>query len=177
MPGNDSTEARWAVVEAAYHQLAPAIAERLLALTGEPGVVEDLVNETFVRAYERLPHFEARSALSTWLHGIAINLARGHVAKRRRRRRIDAELTPPQPTVAAANQETEVRQRQAAQRLYTVLASLPDQLREAFVLCVVEQRPLREVSEQTGVPISTLHARRQRAEVAVRAAIDKESSR
>jgi len=165
-------DARWDVITRAYLEHGPRIARRILALTGDPTSVDDLVNETFVQAFESLPRYEGRSELSTWLHGIAINLVRTHLAKRRRRQRIDATLLPEARQGTPA--EAALRERQAAQRLYAALWELPDELREAFVLCVIEQRSLKDAAEELGVPISTLHARRQRAEARVRARLEQE---
>ncbi|NVB36555.1 RNA polymerase sigma factor [Pseudenhygromyxa sp. WMMC2535] len=155
-----------------YRDHGPRLARQIVAITGNPSCVEDLVNETFIRAHEHFDRFEDRSALSTWLHGIAINVARAHVAKRSRRRRLDAAL--PEPARQGEDVEDAVRGREAVRRLYLALDQLDADLRVAFVLCVLEQRSLKEGSALLGVPVSTLHARRQRAEAFVRAQIEGE---
>ena len=166
-------EARRQTIESAYRTHGPRIARRILAYTGEPESVEDLLNETFIRAFERLDGFQRRSELSTWLFGIAINVARAHVTKRQRRRRLDAQLPPPVGTGSSI--EVQVRERAAVERLYRALDALSDDLRAAFILCVLEQRSLKDASALLGVPISTLHARRTRAETFVRAQIEEGS--
>jgi len=165
-----SEQERRTLLERAYRDHSGRLARQIVAITGDPASVEDLVNESFVRAHEVFDRFEERSSLATWLHGIAINVARAHVAKRRRRRRIDAAL--PEPRRSSPDVEHDVRRRDAVRRLYTVLDRLDEDLRLAFVLCVIEARPLKEASILLGVPISTLHARRQRAERIVRAFIE-----
>ncbi len=150
----------------AYRCHGAAVARTIVAYTGDRSTVEDLVNETFVRAFERLDRFEDRSAFATWLHGIAINVARGHVSKRTRRRRLDAALPPPAVAVSAV--EEDLRAREALRCLYRALDALSEPLREAFVSCVLEQRTLEDASRRSGVPVSTLHARKQRAEAFVR---------
>jgi len=168
-------DTRRATIEVAYRTHGARLARRILAYTGDPSCVEDLVNETFIRAFERLDQFERRSELSTWLYGIAINVARGHVTKRRRRQRLDALL--PKAPESGSEVEVELRERAAVTRLYQALDALSDELREAFILCVVERRTLKDASALLGVPVSTLHARRQRAEAFVRAQIEEESER
>ncbi|MCR9163358.1 MAG: RNA polymerase sigma factor [Nannocystaceae bacterium] len=154
----------------AYRCHGAAVARTIAAYTGEPSMVEDLLNETFIRAVERIEDFEDRSTLETWLHGIALNVARAHVAKRTRRRRIDAAL-PPGPGATAAVDE-DVGAREAVRVLYRALDALSEPLREAFVLCVLEARTLQDASRRSGVAVSTLHARRQRAEAFVRARLE-----
>lgn len=166
----EESDARRERLARCYREHAQRLARQILAITGDPTCVEDLVNETFIRAHERFDRFEDRSALSTWLHGIAINIARTHVTKRRRRRRLDAAL--PKPTMEGEDVEDAVRERDAVRRLYLALDELDADLRVAFVLCVLEQRSLKEASGLLGVPVSTLHARRQRAEAFVRAQIE-----
>ncbi len=157
-----------------YREFGPRLARRIIAITGDPGSAGDLLNETFVRAHESLGAFEARSSLSTWLFGIAINVARAHVAKNRRRTRIDAALRPAAPV--AEDLEVQVRQRDAVRRLYAALDQLDDDLRVAFVLIVLEGKSLKEASALLRVPLSTLHARRQRAEALVQRLLEEENA-
>ncbi len=166
-------EARRQTIESAYRAHGPRLARRILAYTGDPACVEDLLNETFIRAFERLDGFQRRSELSTWLFGIALNVARAHVTKRERRRRLDAQL--PAAAQVGPSLDVEVRERAAVKRLYQALDTLSDDLRAAFVLCVIEQRSLKDAGALLGVPISTLHARRKRAEAFVRARIEEGS--
>lgn len=155
----------------AYVQHGAAVARTIIAYTGDPGVAEDLVGETFVRAVEGIDAFEDRSELATWLHGIAINVARAHTTKRARRRRLDAALPPGRRATDAV--EDEVRGQEALRCLYAALDELSEPLREAFVLCVVENRTLEDASARCGVAMSTLHARKQRAEAFVRARLER----
>ena len=46
--------------------------------TGDPGVVEDLAQETFLRVFRGLPYFDARAKLSTWIYTIAHRVALDH---------------------------------------------------------------------------------------------------
>lgn len=136
--------------------------------------MEDLVNETFLRAYRSLPRFEGRARETTWLHGIAINVARNHVEKTRRRARLDQRFVQDQkPSMVSPPHEGS--ENAALERLRRALRNLDPPLREAFVLRVLEQRAWKEVSALLDVPISTLHARVARAEAMVRRAIGGES--
>lgn len=152
-----------------YRQERESIARHLAALTGDHASVDDLVNETFIRAFQSLDAFSGRSSMQTWLHGIAVNIARNHRAKHRRR--AAATLPRPSPDVADTP-EDELGRRQAVDRFYRALDQLEPRLREVFVLRVIEEHSLKDVGEILGIPVSTAHARATRAERLVRASIE-----
>jgi RNA polymerase sigma-70 factor (ECF subfamily) len=165
---------------AIYEHQAPLLMRRLRLYTGDPELAAELVQDTFVIAFGDLRRFAGRSSLSTWLHGIAFNLARQAVRKRARRRELRSEhpgrlaavrgSEPVDPEAAALMDE-------AADRLEAAIASLPLRLREAFITRVVERMPLREAATLLGVRVSTLSHRAKRAEAIVRAQFDQETER
>jgi RNA polymerase sigma-70 factor (ECF subfamily) len=73
-----------------------------LNLCGNRAEAEDLLQETFVRAYRGLPRFRGRARFTTWLHRIAVNLCRD--AARRRRRSPDPLPIAPSPSSATVDQ-------------------------------------------------------------------------
>lgn len=158
-------------VEALYREHHEAIARRIRNLTQDPSAVDDMVSETFLRAYRALDRFEGRSKESTWLHGIAINVARNHVDKMRRRTWLDRRFATERPVLSAPPADADLREASALQRFRDAVLDLPAEQREAFVLRVLEQRPWKETAELLSLPISTLHARVARAEAAVRARV------
>jgi RNA polymerase sigma-70 factor (ECF subfamily) len=161
-------QARQARTEALYRAHRSAIAKQIRALIQDDAAIEDLVNETFLRAHKSLPNFDGRSAITTWLHGIAINVARTHVAKLARRRGLDARhADEPQPAGSEAPDEA-IAARRAFDRFRAAVQDLPDALREAFVLRVIEQRSWQDTADLLTVPISTLHGRVAKAEQIVR---------
>lgn len=159
---------RQARTEALYRAHRVAIAKQIRALIQDDAAIEDLVNETFLRAHKSLPNFDGRSAVTTWLHGIAINVARTHVAKLARRRGLDARhADEPQPAESEAPDEA-IASRRAFDRFRAAVQDLPDALREAFVLRVIEQRSWQDTADLLAVPISTLYGRVAKAEQIVR---------
>ena len=62
------------------------------ALTGDAGLSEELVQETFVQALLKIASFDGRSMLSTWLHGVAINVVRNHWRSQRSTAKAHARL-------------------------------------------------------------------------------------
>lgn len=142
----------------AFLELVEPMRSRLLAAIrlrmprdADVGIDEnDLLQETWARAIEKLPEFEWRGegALAAWLTTIARNLV--HSAHRRvRRARQDAveldDMAQEQTTPLGR-----LRRAERFERLEAALRQIPDHYREMILLAVVEEVPLREIAEQTG---------------------------
>ena len=79
-----------------------------LNLCGDSDQAQDLLQETFVRAYRALPRFRGSSTFSTWLYRIAVNVCRD-AARRRRRMRLAESAAPDAPDVGVAQTVALVR--------------------------------------------------------------------
>jgi len=125
-------------------------------LGASDGDVDDVVQHTFLAAVQSAESFDGRSKLSTWLVGIATRRALDHARARHRRGRWDTlkEWVGLTPIVPAPDAQHESRT--TAER---ALDALTLDQRTAFVLHEVEGHTLQEISDMTGVGISTLHAR------------------
>jgi RNA polymerase sigma-70 factor (ECF subfamily) len=131
-----------------------------LRLLGDPDAAEDAVQEAFLRAWTRLASFERRSAFSTWLHRLAVNvvLDRHRAAKRRP---LDLAADPAEGAlerVAAAGSRPD-----GSIDLERAIAALPPGARTAFVLHEVEGYRHREIAEMTGTAEGTWKAQLHRA--------------
>ena len=126
-------------------------------LGASDGDVDDVVQHTFLAAVQSAESFDGRSKLSTWLVGIATRRALDHARARHRRGRWDKlkEWVGLSPAAEPAP-DTRHESRTTAERALDVLTL--DQ-RTAFVLHEVEGHTLQEISDMTGIGISTLHAR------------------
>lgn len=129
--------------------------ERILTriLGGHPDL-DDLTQEVFVRAFERLDELREPLALRAWLTAIAVFVAREAIRKKRRRRWLlflPAEATP-EIEVDAAPLEA----RAALRTFYEVVASLDANRRIAFTLRFVEGMDLREIAEACDVSLATI---------------------
>ena len=123
---------------------APALS-RFVASMGERGEVEEVVQDTFVRAFGSLDGFREASSLRTWLFSIARNLCRDRARANRR-----APLVVPidethllsahDPLSAAVATETEARLRAAMDRL-------TETQRAVFTLRVAEGSSYREITD------------------------------
>jgi RNA polymerase sigma-70 factor (ECF subfamily) len=105
-------------------------------MTGSAQDAEDVVQETFVRAYQRLSRFESRSHFSTWLYRIGFNCTIDHL---RSRPKLEAAQAPEvlnelAPTTVGPTSEDLVYAGQIGARVQTALNSLSEQERAAFLM-------------------------------------------
>jgi RNA polymerase sigma factor (sigma-70 family) len=112
-----------AAFEELMHLYAPVVVAAVLARV-RFDVTEDLVQETFTRAYEKLRGVERPAEFGNWVYGIAVNVAREH---RRKNREIPASNALPEP-------EAPVPPLVDREGLKHCLDRLPESLRELFFL-------------------------------------------
>lgn len=132
---------------------------------------DDLVQETFLQAQRSASQYAARSSVKTWLLGIAVNLARHHARAEARRRTMTTAFTH-QPQSIATMPDEAARKRQFHAHLYAALDRLPSALREAFVMCDLEEVPGSEAAAALGIREGTLWWRLSEARKALRAALE-----
>lgn len=145
-----------------YSQVVFRLAYRM---TGNAEDAEDVVQETFLRAYKAISNYDGRASFTTWLYRIASNYALDLLDKRRRR----SELQPPQ-RVDEEEQQWEIpagapgpdrlaEGSQLQRRLKIAMAQLTPQERSAFVLRHFEELPIEDISETLGIgPAATRHS-------------------
>jgi RNA polymerase sigma-70 factor (ECF subfamily) len=147
---------------AAFEQLYRTYCGRIyglcLRLTRDAGVAEDCTQETFISAWRNLARFEGRSALGTWLHRIAVNvaLARG--------RRGHLEVVPPpenderpEPAAAIIDDDTPPIDVERA------IAKLPEGARHVLVLYGIYGYTHEEAADMLGIAVGTCKAQLHRA--------------
>jgi RNA polymerase sigma-70 factor, ECF subfamily len=164
------------VLEAMYAEHAPFLTRVLIRLLGDGSHVDDLLQETFLVAHRKRASFDGRSAVRTWLYGIAAHLAMRHrrgAGRWRRALGIYAE----QPPRVAASPEDELDRARAAQLLRAALERLPFKQREVVVLYELEELEGAAIAELLGIPINTvwtrLHHGRKRLQELMRNQIDR----
>jgi RNA polymerase sigma-70 factor (ECF subfamily) len=159
-----------------YASHRAAIVTRLSYLRGPGGSIEDLVQETFLRAYRALPRFRAGCPFRYWLLRIATHVARSeHRSLRRSLWRLfagDEEQSALSPSAPAQPElYPELR------ALYAALERLSPRLREAVVLFDLEGRSLAEIAAELDSPLHTIAARVRRGRAALRKTLEKDGAR
>lgn len=159
---------------AAFERLYRAHAGRIHALVWRLGgndaaLAEDLVQEAFIRAWDKLELFEGKSAFGTWLHRLAANVA---LSDRRIRVRRVARERPMDDAV----ERTAMGERDLHVGLRTdleqAIAGLPERARTVLVLFDIEGYRHEEIARMTGMAVGSSKAQLHRARKLVRAALD-----
>ncbi len=153
-----------------HHRAVRAFASRLV---GDVSAAEDLVHEVFVALPRAMRGYRFESSLRTFLISIAVNHARHHVRAATRRRAALGRYAL-EPEGNSADPEQIQRRRELASLLTRALDALPLEQRVTFVLCEVEERSSREVSEITGVPEGTVRTRLHHAKKKLREELSQE---
>ncbi|MDY0072605.1 MAG: RNA polymerase sigma factor RpoE [Thauera sp.] len=150
--------------------------QRLLSrLIRDPAEVEDVAQETFIKAYRALGSFRGDSAFYTWLYRIGINTAKNWLVAQGRR-------APTSTSVDAEEAETFddgerlrdmntperlLMSRQIGETVEEAMAALPAELRTAIMLREIEGLSYEEIASVMECPIGTVRSRIFRAREAI----------
>lgn len=118
--------------------------------------VEDVMHEVFLVVHRRLPEFDGRAALTTWLY----HVARGVVSNwRRGRQREERRLRLVSPPPAESDPESLARRGQAVELVRRFIDSLDADKRLVFELAEVEGLSMPEIAEIAGIKLNTAYSR------------------
>jgi RNA polymerase sigma-70 factor (ECF subfamily) len=150
---------------AAFHELVDRHAAGLYrlacALIGDSSDAEDVMQETFLGAFQRMGSFEGRSSVKTWLVSILNRQAFRHHRRRLRRPALRLQEIAREPVAdpdAPAERAPETRL-----DVSDAMARLSPEYRQVMVLREVEGMSYAEISQALGVPIGTVESRLFRA--------------
>ena len=156
----------------------PALYSAALRMTRNPADAEDLVQETYLRAYRGFGSFEAGTNLRAWLYRILTNTyINSYRAKQRRpdERQLDdvedlylyRRLSAIEEALAARSAEDELMDLFTDDEVKAALDSLPEQFRIAVYLADVEGFSYKEIAEILEIPIGTVMSRLHRGRKAM----------
>ncbi len=163
----------------AYNQRLYRIARSIVRHDSE---AEDVVQESYVRAFTHLEGFRGDSSLATWLSRIAINEALGRLRKQRLTEDIvtfESQLTPAEiiqfPLMSKSDDpERTLAQRQLLQLVERATDNLPEVYRTVFITRVIEGMSVEDTADILGVRPETVKTRLHRARKLVREQLDKQ---
>src|SRR2546430_876447 len=158
-----------AAFEALYRAHVGRVYALCLRLTADPVRAEELTQDAFVRAWERLASFRGESAFSSWLYRLTVNVVfLGQRASRRRALRVFTTDDP-----AALERPSDGSGTGAHLDLERAIAALPPGARHVFVLHDVEGYRHHEIAELTGIAGGTSKAQLFRARRLLREALSR----
>lgn len=132
-----------------------------LGMIGDPDAAADLVQDSFVRGYTRLPKCQDRAHFGGWIFRIMRNACLDYLKQPRRREiSLEGDL---QVIDARTRTDSTFENKELATSIETALAQLPELLREAFLLKHVEELSYEEMEEVLGASVSALRMRVLRA--------------
>jgi RNA polymerase sigma-70 factor (ECF subfamily) len=138
-----------------------------LRLTGNPEDADDLVQETYAKAYAGRRGFADGTNLRAWLHRIQVNAFRSAYRTRKRRPNevpVESfETGTPARAAVAISAEDAVLARMPDPRVREALRALPRPMAETICLADAEGYKYAEIAEMTGVPVGTVMSRLHRA--------------
>lgn len=152
--------------------------ERLIArMVRDTDLVQDLAQETFIRAYRALPQFRGESAFYTWLYRIAVNTAKKALVELRRDPVMteaalapaddDETSSPKSEPTDMATPEAVLASKEIAATVNAAIEALSEDLRQAITLREIEGLSYEEISEVMNCPIGTVRSRIYRAREAI----------
>jgi RNA polymerase sigma-70 factor (ECF subfamily) len=164
----------------AFARLVDAHSDKIyrlaLKMLGDQQDAEDVLQETFIKAFNHIDGFEGRSKLSTWLYRIAVNEALMLLRKRKGKLTSieagveldDGEVMPRQIVDWCCLPERELMKDQTRQAINRAIHTLSDANRAAFLLRDVEGLSTQEAAEVLEISESALKVRLMRARLALR---------
>lgn len=155
---------------AAFEELYRRHRDRIYGLlwrlaSGDAALAEDLLQESFVRAWEKLESFRGDSRFGTWLHRLSANVAL--TDRRTRVRKVGRETVLDASVERIAAGERDVRAGQQMD-LEAAISGLPTRARTVLVLYDIEGYSHAEISDLTGMAVGSSKAQLHRARRLVR---------
>jgi RNA polymerase sigma factor (sigma-70 family) len=132
---------------------------------GDSALAEDLLQEAFVRAWQKLDTFRGESRFFTWLHRLSANVALSDRRSRVRRARHESPLEEATTRTAVGARDVSAGKRADLEH---AIAQLPERARAVLVLHDVEGYAHAEIAQLTGMAVGSSKAQLHRARKLVR---------
>jgi len=158
--------------------------ERLIGrMVRDVDLVEDIAQETFIRAYRALAQFRGDAQFYTWLYRIAVNTAKKALMDLKRDPLVsesalrgggdddDETSSVENELTSSETPETLLAAKEIATAVNSAMEALPEELRQAVTLREIEGLSYEEISEVMNCPIGTVRSRIFRAREAISAKV------
>jgi RNA polymerase sigma-70 factor (ECF subfamily) len=151
------------------------LARLVSRLVRDPGEVEDVTQEAFVKAYRALPSFRGESAFYTWLYRIGVNTAKNYLVAVGRRAPTSTEVEAQEAEALDGGEllrdintpESVLLSKEIAGTVNSAIEALPEELRSAIQLRELEGMSYEEIAKLMDCPVGTVRSRIFRAREAI----------
>ena len=153
------------------------LARLISRMVRDSAEVEDIVQDSFIRAYRALPGFRNDSAFYTWLYRIGVNTAKNWLVTHGRRDAATSRMegddgeaySEPESLQDSDTPERMLMTKQIGQTVNSAMEALPEDLRTAIVLREIDGLSYEEIAQVMDCPIGTVRSRIFRARDAISA--------
>ena len=161
------------------HEYTPALFNLAFKMCGDAQETEDIVQETFFRAYRDLGRWNPEKRFFNWLYGICVNVSYSAGKRRSRVRRRETNLAEnaAPDTDPESNPAASLDRKTAGRSVTRALLRLPESLRAALLLRYQEDLPVRDVAGSLGIGLSAAKMRIRRGLEALRTLIEDQEVR
>jgi RNA polymerase sigma-70 factor (ECF subfamily) len=151
------------------------LARLLSRLIRDPGEVEDVTQEAFIKAYRALPSFRGDSAFYTWLYRIGINTAKNYLVAMGRRAPTSTDVEAEEAEGQEGGEllrdintpDSLLLTKEIGDTVNAAIESLPEELRSAIQLRELDGMSYDEIAKLMECPIGTVRSRIFRAREAI----------
>ena len=149
-------------MEALYTAHSGRVYTVVRRLVGDDHLAEDVSQDAWVRAFEKLGSFRGDAAFGTWMHRLAVNTALNRLRRRGRRPEVESAAEPP---LAAPDADERILSQRV---LGQALDRLPDGYRQVLVMHDVEGMTHEEIADSLGVAVGTSKSQLHKARARMR---------
>ena len=163
---------RFAVLVDRHRERAMTLAVRIV---GKREEAEELVQDSFVRAFRSLDDFRGDSLFGTWFYRILYNVCMTNVMRRRRSEAVRVESSGEDPLDEVSSPEVDIHGRledeELRRRIGAAIERLPENQRTAVTLFYVQEMTYEEIARVTGAPMGTVKTNLFRGREALRRSV------
>src|SRR5690606_3374621 len=138
-----------------YKIFAPILYQRLLRLLKDTDTVEEILQDTFLKLWEKRAHIDPEQAFTTYLYRIADHLAIDVFRRISRDKALQQELWASTLSFYLHTEETFLAKEQH-QLITTAINQLPPKRKQILILCKLEEKSYQEVADLMGISVSTV---------------------
>jgi len=151
-----------------YEMYSQRIYTNLIRLLKDEDLAQELLQEVFVRIWDKRETLQVETSFRSYLYRVSENLVRDFFRKAAKDKRMMEQLIMAASELYIDNEELYIHKENNI-LLHQAIDTLPPQRRRIFILCKIEGKSYNEVSEITGVSVSTVNDHIVKATKAIRA--------